>query len=96
MVGLRPTTITQSLPFALITIIVVIAVISLIELITLFFQIPLMYLSFKAKNFFGKRAGNLLVWMSLILGQPLALMMYYHDFVLEHYGSELITTFGTM
>ena len=60
------------------------------------FQIPLMFVSFQAKFYVGKRAGNLLVWMSLILGQPLALMMYYHDFVVEHYGSELITTFGTM
>jgi len=59
-------------------------------------QIPLMFVSFQAKFYVGKRAGNLLVWMSLILGQPLALMMYYHDFVVEHYGSELITTFGTM
>ena len=60
------------------------------------FQIPMMFVSFQAKIYVGKRAGNLLVWMSLILGQPLALMMYYHDFVVEHYGSELITTFGTM
>lgn len=59
-------------------------------------QIPLMIVSQQAKYIIGKRAGNLVVWMSLILGQPLALMMYYHDFVVAHYGSELIASFGTM
>jgi diacylglycerol O-acyltransferase-1 len=48
------------------------------------------------KNHLGPRAGNLVVWLSLIIGQPLALMMYYHDFVVAHYGSELIATFGTL
>ena len=55
-----------------------------------------MIISKQAKTLVGKRAGNLVVWMSLILGQPLALMMYYHDFVVAHYGSDLITTFGTL
>ena len=59
-------------------------------------QVPLMIVSQQAKYIIGKRAGNLVVWMSLILGQPLALMMYYHDFVVAHYGSELIASFGTM
>ena len=66
------------------------------SLILLLFQVPLMVISKKMKKLFGVRAGNLVVWLSLIIGQPLALMMYYHDFVVEHYGSELITTFGTM
>jgi hypothetical protein len=30
--------------------------------------------------------GNVLVWVSLIVGQPLAVMMYYHDFVVGHFG----------
>ena len=55
-----------------------------------------MIVSQQAKYIIGKRAGNLVVWMSLILGQPLALMMYYHDFVVAHYGSELIAGFGAM
>merc|ERR1712083_671052 len=59
-------------------------------------QVPLMIVSQQAKYIIGKRAGNLVVWMSLILGQPLALMMYYHDFVVAHYGSELIASFDTM
>ena len=59
-------------------------------------QVPLMVISQQAKYIVGKRAGNLVVWMSLILGQPLAVMMYYHDVKVAHYGSELITTFGTL
>lgn len=54
-----------------------------------------MALSQQAK-YFSKRFGNIVVWISLIIGQPLALMMYYHDFVVNHYGSELIHSFGTM
>ena len=34
----------------------------------------------------GPRFGNALVWLSLIVGQPLAVMMYYHDYVVEHFG----------
>ena len=55
-----------------------------------------MIISQQAKYIIGKRAGNLVVWMSLILGQPIALMMYYHDFVVANYGKELIASFGTM
>ncbi len=42
------------------------------------------------------RAGNLCVWISLIIGQPLAIMMYYHDYVVDHYGEELIGFFGRL
>ncbi|XP_023344418.1 diacylglycerol O-acyltransferase 1 [Eurytemora carolleeae] len=42
----------------------------------------------------GPRMGNIMVWVSLILGQPLAVMMYYHDFVVEHFGRDLITAYG--
>jgi diacylglycerol O-acyltransferase-1 len=62
----------------------------------LFLKVPLMFISNHVKNHLGPRAGNLVVWLSLIIGQPLALMMYYHDFVVAHYGSELIATFGTL
>ena len=34
----------------------------------------------------GPRFGNALVWISLIVGQPLGVMMYYHDYVVEHFG----------
>ena len=55
-----------------------------------------MVISKTLKVSIGTRAGNMVVWLSLIIGQPLALMMYYHDFVVAHYGKELIATFGTM
>ena len=43
---------------------------------------------------FGPRWGNMIVWLSLIIGQPLIIMSYYHDFVVQHYGSHLIQAFG--
>ena len=57
-------------------------------------QIPLVYLSGYMHKRLGSRFGNLLVWLSLIIGQPLAVMMYYHDFAVVHYGKELMQTFG--
>ena len=36
------------------------------------------------------------VWVSLILGQPLAVMMYYHDYVVEHFGREEVTAFADL
>jgi diacylglycerol O-acyltransferase-1 len=46
------------------------------------------------QNRWGPRIGNLVVWTSLIIGQPLAVMMYYHDFIVDHYGQELLQTWG--
>ena len=59
-------------------------------------QIPLMVISTYAETHFGPRAGNLIVWMSLIIGQPLAVLMYYHDFVVDHYGQDVIESFGKL
>ena len=42
----------------------------------------------------GPRFGNALVWLSLIVGQPLAVMMYYHDYVVEHFGRYDFTEIG--
>ncbi|KAG7311415.1 hypothetical protein JYU34_002457 [Plutella xylostella] len=47
-------------------------------------QLPLSVLSQTAEAKLGPRWGNLMVWSSLILGQPLAIMMYYHDYALSH------------
>jgi diacylglycerol O-acyltransferase-1 len=59
-------------------------------------QIPLIVVSKYLETAIGPRAGNICVWLSLIIGQPLALMMYYHDFVVEHYGKELISYYGDL
>ena len=40
-------------------------------------QLPLNTISTRVLK--GGTAGNLLVWGSLILGQPLAILMYVHD-----------------
>lgn len=57
-------------------------------------QAPLFPLTRFVQKRIGPRMGNIMVWISLILGQPLAVMMYYHDFVVEHFGRDLIQTFG--
>ena len=59
-------------------------------------QIPLMEISKTAQKYMGNRAGNVVVWMSLIIGQPLAVLMYYHDFVVEHYGAKDIQNFADL
>ncbi|KAL3117116.1 hypothetical protein niasHT_007519 [Heterodera trifolii] len=33
----------------------------------------------------GGRAGNIVVWLSLILGQPMAILMYVHDWYFLHH-----------
>ena len=40
-------------------------------------QIPLIILSRKIEKNFGAQMGNVVMWASLILGHPLAIMMYY-------------------
>jgi len=59
-------------------------------------QAPLFGISQLVKEYFGPRMGNVVVWISLILGQPLAVMMYYHDFVVQHYGQDLIGAYGQL
>ena len=74
-------------------------------------QAPLFPISKFVEKYFGPRLGNVFVWMSLILGlphqliidnpdcflgQPLAVMMYYHDYVVDHFGEEEITAFADL
>ncbi|XP_021956008.1 diacylglycerol O-acyltransferase 1 [Folsomia candida] len=40
-----------------------------------------------------KRWGNVVVWASLILGQPLCIMMYYHDYIITHFGQDFLQSF---
>lgn len=37
----------------------------------------------QSKYIHGKY-GNMVVWLSLILGQPIAILAYYHDFYVNH------------
>ncbi|MCP9264783.1 DGAT1 [Dirofilaria immitis] len=46
-------------------------------------QIPLSI--FTEKVLKGGRFGNIVMWLSLILGQPLAILMYVHDWYVAHY-----------
>lgn len=39
-------------------------------------------------NSVGDRAGNVVVWASLILGQPVGIMVYYHDYIIKNFDPE--------
>jgi len=52
-------------------------------------QIPLVQISRFVEKNFGARYGNMMVWGSLIIGQPLIIMIYYHDYVIQHYGNQI-------
>ncbi|KAK2144501.1 hypothetical protein LSH36_750g00044 [Paralvinella palmiformis] len=41
-------------------------------------QIPLAYLT----QCMDQKLGNMIVWLSLVIGQPIAVLMYYHDYYL--------------
>ena len=43
------------------------------------FQVPMIFVTEWLEKRIGPRAGNIAVWASLVIGQPMALMMYYHD-----------------
>ncbi|CAH8870169.1 unnamed protein product [Trichobilharzia szidati] len=34
----------------------------------------------------GGQAGNLAVWLALIIGQPMAILAYFHDYFITHYN----------
>lgn len=53
-------------------------------------QMPLSHLSCQVEKRYGPRWGNVMVWLSLIVGQPLAIMMYYHDFVITNFNDVLL------
>ena len=44
-------------------------------------QLPLSYLVSKYSN---NQSANIAVWISLIIGQPLCILMYYHDYYVIH------------
>ncbi|KAL4234461.1 Diacylglycerol O-acyltransferase 1 [Mactra antiquata] len=44
-------------------------------------QVPLAMVQMKYINW---KYGNMVVWLSLILGQPIAILAYYHDFYINH------------
>ncbi|XP_015584774.1 diacylglycerol O-acyltransferase 1 isoform X1 [Cephus cinctus] len=57
-------------------------------------QIPLSALSKIVEKRCGARWGNIVVWSSLIIGQPLCIMMYYHDYVVTHFGETLLEDYS--
>ncbi|XP_031827704.1 diacylglycerol O-acyltransferase [Nomia melanderi] len=59
-------------------------------------QIPLSILSKMVEQYWGARWGNIVVWASLIIGQPLCIMMYYHDYVITHFGQILVEDYSVV
>ncbi|XP_047485771.1 diacylglycerol O-acyltransferase 1-like isoform X1 [Penaeus chinensis] len=53
-------------------------------------QVPLVYISTWVESRFGQRWGNMIVWASLILGQPLGIMVYYHDYVVKTFEPSML------
>ncbi|CAG0883091.1 unnamed protein product [Darwinula stevensoni] len=59
-------------------------------------QLPLSQLSLWIEKKFGGRWANVMVWASVILGQPLCIMMYYHDYIIVHFGPDLLEQFSKL
>ena len=59
-------------------------------------QIPLIIVSKKVEAKYGGGAGNVVMWSSLILGHPLAIMMYYHDYIIDNYGASLVSQYANL
>jgi len=57
-------------------------------------QVVLIIISKKIELQFGYQLGNMTVWASIILGEPLFLMVYVHDYVIENYGQNLVKYYG--
>jgi len=57
-------------------------------------QVPLTHISRFMETKFGPRMGNVVVWASVIVGQPLCIMIYYHDYVITHYGKTLLEDYS--
>lgn len=53
-------------------------------------QVPLVYISTRVAKHIGPRWGNIIVWASLILGQPMGIMVYYHDYVVKTFDPNIL------
>ncbi|XP_018023397.1 diacylglycerol O-acyltransferase 1 [Hyalella azteca] len=48
-------------------------------------QVPLITVSQTVARTLGCRWGNIIVWSSLILGQPLGILVYFHDYAVKNF-----------
>jgi diacylglycerol O-acyltransferase-1 len=51
------------------------------------FQVPF---AIFVKRFLHGHYGNMALWVSLIIGQPLAIMMYIHDYYIDYFKNSAI------
>ena len=55
------------------------------KMVFTFLQVPLAYItSFRSMR---GQIGNVIVWISIVMGQPLAIVMYMHDYYAMQYGT---------
>ena len=64
----------------------------LIFIVFIFKQLPLAWL---VTRFLRGNYGNAAVWISLIIGQPIAVLMYVHDYYVLHNRQDWLTTLTT-
>lgn len=55
-------------------------------------QVPLGILT--SITLFRGQIGNVIVWASIVLGQPIAILMYLHDYYVINWAPHNITTIG--
>lgn len=52
-------------------------------------QLPLAWF---VARFLRGNYGNAAVWLSIIIGQPIAVLMYVHDYYVHHFQEEAMET----
>ena len=60
-------------------------------LILIWLQVPLAIVTAK---FVSGKGGNIVVWLTLILGQPVAILAYVHDYYVRNVGGLRDQTFS--
>ena len=53
-------------------------------ILTYFLFQPQVPLALVVSAFFKHHYGNMMVWLSLIIGQPIAVLMYVHDYYIAN------------
>lgn len=53
-------------------------------------QLPFAFFVFK---YLKGNYGNMAIWLSLIIGQPLAIFMYIHDYYIDYFNPEAVASF---
>ena len=63
---------------------------------SLLFQMPAGDVSEWACKRLGPRWGNVVMWFSILVGQPAAVLLYLRDYVLAHDGPAGLAVYASM